>query len=94
LFTDIDVDGSGTLDLEELRDIVKEVDGNFKEETFMSFFQGKTHDDTLSCGEFGYYVAHLAQKRDAVPGIIEKMTEARVKVHLQYEYERKIGQRK
>jgi len=94
LFKACDEDNSGTLDLNELRDIIKEVEGKeFDDKVFMAFFKGKGPDDSLSRLEFGYYVAHQAGSNDKVAGFIDKMSAVRQKVQDDWKVERKLGKR-
>ena len=94
LFHAIDQDNSGTLDLAELEDIIKEVEGGtFNEKDFFAFFKGKTPDDHLSQMEFGWYIAEQAGANEKVFDFVEQCREVRVKVHERYRLERVLGQR-
>ena len=94
LFKEIDLDGSGTLDLAELEDIIKEVEGGkFNEKDFFGFFKGKTPDDELNQTEFGWYIADQAGENDKVSEFIEKCRDVRKSVHERYRLERAEGKR-
>jgi len=91
MFDGIDADRSGSLDVEELRDIVKVVEGrqSFHEDKFMAFFNKKKPEDTLSQLEFSWYVAEKAGSKEAMPDFLEKMKHAIQKVHDQYIIDKK-----
>jgi len=94
LFKDIDTDGGGTLDVDELRDIIKEVEGkDYDEAKFFAFFRGKTATDTLSQMEFGWYVASKAGKNEKMSEFIDQLHEVRQHVHERYIIEKKEGKK-
>jgi len=87
LFTSLDKDASGSLDFDELRDVLKGVVGraSFNENDFMKFFEAKSAGDVINKTEFGWYIAHLAAQtynkpNDGVTALIEKFHDVRVTV--------------
>lgn len=91
LFKACDADDSGTLDVDELKDIIKEVEGKeFNDKDFMSFFKGKGPNDNLSKLEFGWYIAEQAGSQGAVGKFIDKMNVVRQKVHDEYRIAKKL----